>query len=127
MEVWHSRAARDEEFGSPTLHLQDRRAPAVLSRPARVLSYGRHCSSRLGSVANIARRLDGTGERTIAARGDALAIVEGMKTQHAIPAGRARCVTQALARSGERVETEAVLIHIEPACSCLASQKSLRS
>ena len=48
-------------------------------------------------------------------RGDVLAIVEGMKMQHAIRAGRAGRITNALARKGELVEAEAVLFDIEPA------------
>jgi 3-methylcrotonyl-CoA carboxylase alpha subunit len=49
------------------------------------------------------------------ARGDVLAIVEGMKMQHAIRAGRAGRVANVLARAGELVEAEAVLFDIEPA------------
>ena len=49
------------------------------------------------------------------ARGDVLAVVEGMKMQHAIRAGRAGRVTQVLARAGELVEAEAVLFDIAPA------------
>jgi 3-methylcrotonyl-CoA carboxylase alpha subunit len=48
------------------------------------------------------------------ARGDVLAVVEGMKMQHAIRAGRAGRVAQVLARAGELVEAEAVLFDIEP-------------
>jgi acetyl/propionyl-CoA carboxylase alpha subunit len=48
------------------------------------------------------------------AKGDVLAVVEGMKMQHAIRAGRAGRVTQVLARAGELVEAEAVLFDIEP-------------
>ncbi|MGQ0383968.1 MAG: acetyl/propionyl/methylcrotonyl-CoA carboxylase subunit alpha [Gammaproteobacteria bacterium] len=46
--------------------------------------------------------------------GDVLAVVEGMKMQHAIRAGRAGRVAQVLARLGEQVEAEAVLFDIEP-------------
>ncbi len=49
------------------------------------------------------------------ARGDVLAVVEGMKMQHAIRAGRAGRVTEVLARAGELVEAEAVLFDIAPA------------
>ena len=49
------------------------------------------------------------------ARGDVLAIVEGMKMQHAIRAGRAGRVAQVLARAGELVDAEKVLFDIEPA------------
>ena len=49
------------------------------------------------------------------ARGDVLAVVEGMKMQHAIRAGRAGRVTQVLARAGELVDAEAVLFDIAPA------------
>jgi 3-methylcrotonyl-CoA carboxylase alpha subunit len=48
------------------------------------------------------------------ARGDVLAVVEGMKMQHAIRAGRAGRVAHVLARAGELVEAEAVLFDIEP-------------
>ena len=48
-------------------------------------------------------------------RGDVLAIVEGMKMQHAIRAGRAGRIANVLARRGELVEAEAVLFDIEPA------------
>ena len=48
-------------------------------------------------------------------RGAVLAIVEGMKMQHAIRAGRAGRIANALARKGELVEAEAVLFDIEPA------------
>ena len=48
-------------------------------------------------------------------RGAVLAIVEGMKMQHAIRAGRAGRIANALARTGELVEAEAVLFDIEPA------------
>jgi 3-methylcrotonyl-CoA carboxylase alpha subunit len=48
------------------------------------------------------------------AKGDVLAVVEGMKMQYAIRAGRAGRVTQVLARAGELVEAEAVLFDIEP-------------
>ncbi|MGE0032239.1 MAG: acetyl-CoA carboxylase biotin carboxyl carrier protein subunit, partial [Steroidobacteraceae bacterium] len=49
------------------------------------------------------------------ARGDVLAIVEGMKMQHAIRAGRAGRVAAVLARAGELVDAEKVLFDIEPA------------
>ena len=49
------------------------------------------------------------------ARGDVLAVVEGMKMQHAIRAGRAGRITNVLAREGELVEAEAVLFDIDPA------------
>jgi 3-methylcrotonyl-CoA carboxylase alpha subunit len=49
------------------------------------------------------------------ARGDVLAIVEGMKMQHAIRAGRAGRVAQVLARAGELVDADKVLFDIEPA------------
>jgi 3-methylcrotonyl-CoA carboxylase alpha subunit len=49
------------------------------------------------------------------ARGDVLAVVEGMKMQHAIRAGRAGRVASVLAREGELVEAEAVLFDIDPA------------
>ena len=48
-------------------------------------------------------------------RGAVLAIVEGMKMQHAIRAGRAGRIANVLARRGELVEAEAVLFDIEPA------------
>ena len=48
-------------------------------------------------------------------RGDVLAIVEGMKMQHAIRAGRAGRVETVLARQGELVEAETVLFDIAPA------------
>src|SRR5262245_16558223 len=48
-------------------------------------------------------------------RGDVLAIVEGMKMQHAIRAGRAGRVANVLARAGALVEAEAVLFDIDPA------------
>jgi len=47
-------------------------------------------------------------------RGDVLAVVEGMKMQHAIRAGRAGRVSHVLARAGELVEAETVLFDIEP-------------
>jgi biotin carboxyl carrier protein len=53
------------------------------------------------------------GERAKAARGDVLAVVEGMKMQHAIRAGCAGRMTPALARAGALVEAEAVLFDIE--------------
>ena len=46
-------------------------------------------------------------------RGDVLAVVEGMKMQHAIRAGRAGRVANVLARAGELVEAEAVLFDID--------------
>jgi len=49
------------------------------------------------------------------AKGDVLAVVEGMKMQHAIRAGRAGRVTQVFARAGELVEAEAVLFDIASA------------
>jgi len=49
------------------------------------------------------------------ARGDVLAVVEGMKMQHAIRAGRAGRVIEVLARAGELVDAEAVLFDIAPA------------
>ncbi len=48
------------------------------------------------------------------ARGDVLAVVEGMKMQHAIRAGRAGTVANVLARAGELVEAETVLFDIDP-------------
>ncbi|HUG04525.1 MAG TPA: biotin carboxylase N-terminal domain-containing protein [Steroidobacteraceae bacterium] len=48
-------------------------------------------------------------------RGDVLAIVEGMKMQHAIRAGRAGRVESVLARQGELVEADTVLFDIAPA------------
>ena len=48
-------------------------------------------------------------------RGDVLAVVEGMKMQHAIRAGRAGRIANVLARAGELVEAEAVLFDIDPA------------
>jgi biotin carboxyl carrier protein len=56
-------------------------------------------------------------------RGDVLAVVEGMKMQRAIRAGRAGRITDVPARAGELVEAEAVLFEIGPASSCLATQK----
>ncbi|MBM4219228.1 MAG: biotin/lipoyl-binding protein [Gammaproteobacteria bacterium] len=47
-------------------------------------------------------------------RGDVLAVVEGMKMQHAIRAGRAGTVANVLARAGELVEAETVLFDIDP-------------
>jgi 3-methylcrotonyl-CoA carboxylase alpha subunit len=49
----------------------------------------------------------------VVARGDVLAVVEGMKMQHAIRAGRAGRVTNVLARAGELVDAERVLFDIE--------------
>ena len=51
----------------------------------------------------------------VVARGDVLAVVEGMKMQHAIRAGRAGRIANVLARAGELVEAEAVLFDIDPA------------
>jgi 3-methylcrotonyl-CoA carboxylase alpha subunit len=48
-------------------------------------------------------------------RGDVLAIVEGMKMQHAIRAGRAGRVETVLARQVELVEADTVLFDIAPA------------
>ncbi len=48
-------------------------------------------------------------------RGDVLAIVEGMKMQHAIRAGRAGRVESVLAQAGELVDADAVLFDIVPA------------
>jgi 3-methylcrotonyl-CoA carboxylase alpha subunit len=48
-------------------------------------------------------------------RGDVLAIVEGMKMQHAIRAGRAGRVETVLARPGELVDADTVLFDIAPA------------
>ena len=48
-------------------------------------------------------------------RGDVLAVVEGMKMQHAIRAGRAGRIANVLARAGELVDADAVLFDIEPA------------
>jgi 3-methylcrotonyl-CoA carboxylase alpha subunit len=50
----------------------------------------------------------------VVAKGDVLAVVEGMKMQHAIRAGRAGRVVQVFARTGELVEAEAVLFDIAP-------------
>jgi len=49
------------------------------------------------------------------ARGDVLAVVEGMKMQHAIRAGRAGQVEAVLARAGELVDADTVLFDIAPA------------
>jgi 3-methylcrotonyl-CoA carboxylase alpha subunit len=46
-------------------------------------------------------------------RGDVLAVVEGMKMQHAIRAGRAGRVANVLAQAGELVEAETVLFDID--------------
>jgi 3-methylcrotonyl-CoA carboxylase alpha subunit len=51
----------------------------------------------------------------VVARGDVLAVVEGMKMQHAIRAGRAGRIAAVLARAGELVDAEAVLFDIDPA------------
>jgi 3-methylcrotonyl-CoA carboxylase alpha subunit len=47
-------------------------------------------------------------------RGDVLAVVEGMKMQHAIRTGRAGRVANVLARAGELVDAETVLFDIDP-------------
>lgn len=49
------------------------------------------------------------------ARGDVLAVVEGMKMQHAIKAGRAGRIAKVLARAGELVDADTVLFDIESA------------
>ncbi len=49
------------------------------------------------------------------ARGDVLAVVEGMKMQHAVRAGRAGRIASVLARQGELVDAEAILFDIDPA------------
>jgi biotin carboxyl carrier protein len=49
----------------------------------------------------------------VVARGDVLAVVEGMKMQHAIRAGRAGRVANVLASAGELVEAETVLFDID--------------
>jgi biotin carboxyl carrier protein len=49
------------------------------------------------------------------ARGDVLAVVEGMKMQHAIRAGLAGRIVGVRAHPGELVEAEAILFDIEPA------------
>jgi 3-methylcrotonyl-CoA carboxylase alpha subunit len=50
----------------------------------------------------------------VVARGDVLAVVEGMKMQHAIRAGRAGRIANVLARAGELVDADAVLFDIDP-------------
>ncbi len=50
----------------------------------------------------------------LVARGAVLAVVEGMKMQHAIRAGRAGRVATVLARVGELVDAETVLFDIAP-------------
>ena len=50
----------------------------------------------------------------VVARGDVLAVVEGMKMQHAIRAGRAGRIVNVLARAGELVDADAVLFDIDP-------------
>jgi 3-methylcrotonyl-CoA carboxylase alpha subunit len=50
----------------------------------------------------------------VVAKGDVLAVVEGMKMQHAIRAGRAGRVASLRTRAGELVEAEAVLFDIDP-------------
>jgi 3-methylcrotonyl-CoA carboxylase alpha subunit len=47
------------------------------------------------------------------AKGDVLAVVEGMKMQHAIRAGRAGRIAQVLARPGELVEADTILFDID--------------
>jgi len=49
------------------------------------------------------------------ARGDVLAVVEGMKMQHAIKAARAGRIASVLTRAGELVDADTVLFDIEPA------------
>jgi 3-methylcrotonyl-CoA carboxylase alpha subunit len=49
----------------------------------------------------------------IVARGDVLAVVEGMKMQHAIKAGRAGRIAKVLARAGALVDADTVLFDIE--------------
>jgi 3-methylcrotonyl-CoA carboxylase alpha subunit len=49
----------------------------------------------------------------IVARGDVLAVVEGMKMQHAIKAGRAGRIGKVLARGGELIDADTVLFDIE--------------
>ena len=49
------------------------------------------------------------------ARGDVLAVVEGMKMQHAIKAARAGRIASVLTRAGELVDADKVLFDIEPA------------
>jgi 3-methylcrotonyl-CoA carboxylase alpha subunit len=51
----------------------------------------------------------------VVARGDVLAVVEGMKMQHAIRAGRAGRIASVLARAGELVDADRVLFDIDPA------------
>jgi 3-methylcrotonyl-CoA carboxylase alpha subunit len=51
----------------------------------------------------------------VVARGDILAVVEGMKMQHAIRAGRDGRIASVFARAGELVDAEAVLFDIDPA------------
>jgi biotin carboxyl carrier protein len=48
-------------------------------------------------------------------KGDVLAVIEGMKMQHSIRAGRAGRVLKVLARKGELVDAEAVLFEVQPA------------
>jgi len=48
------------------------------------------------------------------ARGDVLAVVEGMKMQHAIRAARAGRIAAVLTRAGELVDADTVLFDIEP-------------
>jgi 3-methylcrotonyl-CoA carboxylase alpha subunit len=51
----------------------------------------------------------------VVARGDVLAVVEGMKMQHAIRAGRDGRIASVFARAGDLVDAEAVLFDIDPA------------
>ena len=48
------------------------------------------------------------------ARGDVLAVVEGMKMRHAIKAARAGQIAMVLTRAGELVDADKVLFDIEP-------------
>jgi 3-methylcrotonyl-CoA carboxylase alpha subunit len=48
------------------------------------------------------------------AAGDALAVVEGMKMQHTIRAGRAGRVERVRVEEGELVDADAVLFEITP-------------
>jgi len=48
------------------------------------------------------------------ARGDVLAVVEGMKMQHAIKAGRAGRIATVLAHAGDLVDADTVLFDISP-------------
>jgi 3-methylcrotonyl-CoA carboxylase alpha subunit len=51
----------------------------------------------------------------VVARGHVLAVVEGMKMQHAIKAARAGRIASVLTRAGELVDADKVLFDIEPA------------